>query len=177
MLSNLLIAALTGFRFGVIKNKIVNNQYMKKLAIFIFSAILIVVAGVIPKENALDLSGAKKVVFVMDSDLAQEKNLQFVQSGNDAIVSIDCESVRDRYNEYNPKSVIYEFALQDREYVENFLSLGQTQVQNLENMKIEYGYTSKFDKCEFVAGKKVNIMIVEKEELLLVGFPIIMTGF
>ena len=33
------------------------------------------------------------------------------------------------------------------------------------------------DKCEFIEGKKINVQIVLDENQILVGFPLIMTGF
>lgn len=171
------MANLTKCRFGDIKNKIVNNQFMKKLAIFIISAAIIISATTISKESALDISGANSVTFVMDAACAEEEGLDFVWSGSDAIVNIECESVKEKYEMYNPKSVIFEFDIDKKDYIMDFLSVGQTQEQNLEGMQIKYGYTSKFSECEFIGGKKYNVMIVEKEENILVGFPIIMTGF
>lgn len=150
---------------------------MKKLAVFIFAAILCVLAITIPSESVLELRGAKSVTFVVDANLAEEENLDFIQSGGDAIINVENEKIKEKYEKYAPKSVIFEFEKQKREYVEGFLSLDQTMIQRLNGLEIVYGYTSKFDKFEFVGGKKVNVMIVENDEHLLVGFPIIMTGF
>lgn len=150
---------------------------MKKLVVFIFATILCVAAGVIPRESALNLSGAKKVTFIVDAQIAADEKLDFIQSGGDAIIDVGCENIKEKYKKYTPKSVIFEYDRTQREYVENFLSLNFTVLQNLDNMQIVYGYTSKFDRSELIDGKKINVMIVQKEDRLLVGFPIIMTGF
>lgn len=150
---------------------------MKKLAVFIFAVILCVAAGVIPGESVLDLSGARNITFVVEADLAAKEGVDFIQSGTDAIISVGGECVKEKYEKYAPKSVVFEFEKSKKEYVKDFLSLNQTMHQGIDGMEIIYGYTSKFDKCEHINGKKVNVMIVEKEGCLLVGFPIIMTGF
>lgn len=150
---------------------------MKKLAVFIFVTILCAMAVIIPRENALNLSGAKKVTFIVDAQIAADERLDYVQSGSDAIIDVGCENIKEKYEKYAPKSVVFEFDRNQREYVENFLSLNFTTLQNLDDMQIVYGYTQKFDRTELIDGKKINVMIVQKEDSVLVGFPIIMTGF
>lgn len=168
----------TELRFGDIKTrKIVNNHLMKKLAIFIICAILIVAAKVIPDKNIFEMDEIRNVTFVIDAVAAAEDELSFVQSGTDAIVEINCDAAQEKYEKYHPKSVILEFDAHKKDYVAEFLAMQQAQTQNIQDMTIVYGYTSKFDKCQYVDGKKVNVMIVEKQGALLVGFPIIMTGF
>lgn len=150
---------------------------MKKLAIFLVGIVLIVAVRLIPSESVLNMKGADNVTFVIDAALAIDENLDYIPSGNDAIINVSSENIKEKYEKYVPKSVIFEFDAQKKSYVKEFLLLGQMQTQNIDEMKIEYGYTSKFDKCEIIDGKKINVMIVEKDETLLVGFPIIMTGF
>ena len=45
------------------------------------------------------------------------------------------------------------------------------------DLKIYYAYSPYYDDCVFVNDKKINMQIAEKEEKIVVGFPLILTGY
>lgn len=150
---------------------------MKKLAIFLIVGVLISLVGFIPRDNVFDLEGIESAKFVMTAETAQNEGLDFVQSGEDAIVEIKQSDLKEKYQKYSPKSVVLEFKKGKTQYITDFLKLSLASEQKIDGMKIIYGYTSSYKDSQFIDGKKINVMLVEKDDCVLVGFPIIMTGF
>lgn len=178
MLSNRWIRVSTKQQFGDIKNfKTVNNLVMKKLAVFLIAGVLISLVGIIPSDNIFDLKGIESAKFVMTAEAAQNEELDFIQSGADAIVEIKQSDLKEKYQKYSPKSVVLEFEKGKTQYITDFLNLSLASEQEIDGMKIIYGYTSFYKDSQYIDGKKINVMLVEKDDCVLVGFPIIMTGF
>lgn len=150
---------------------------MKKLAVFLIVGVLILLVGIIPRDNVFDLEGIESAKFVMTAAMAQNEGLDFVQSGEDAIVEIKQSDLKEKYQKYSPKSVVLEFDKGKTQYITDFLNLSLASEQEIDGMKIIYGYTSFYKDSQCVDGKKINVMLVEKDDCVLVGFPIIMTGF
>ena len=61
---------------------------MKKLAAFLIAGVLISLVWIIPSDNIFDLKGIESAKFVMTAEAAQNEELDFIQSGADAIVEI-----------------------------------------------------------------------------------------
>ncbi len=49
--------------------------------------------------------------------------------------------------------------------------------QEVEEMQMYQGYTNLYKDFRYVNGKKINIQIAVKENEVIVGFPLILTGF
>ena len=178
LLSNRWIRVSTKQQFGDIKNfKTVNNSVMKKLAVFLIAGVLISLVGIIPSDNIFDLKGIESAKFVMTAEVAQNEELDFVQSGADAIVEIKQSELKEKYQKYSPKSIVLEFEKGKTQYITDFLNLSLASEQEIDGIRIIYGYTSFYKDSQYIDGKKINVMLVEKDDCVLVGFPIIMTGF
>ncbi len=150
---------------------------MKKLAVFLIAGVLISLVGIIPSDNIFDLKGIESAKFVMTAEAAQNEELDFVQSGADAIVEIKQSDLKEKYQKYSPKSVVLEFEKGKTQYITDFLNLSLASEQEIDGIRIIYGYTSFYKDSQYIDGKKINVMLVEKDDCVLVGFPIIMTGF
>lgn len=150
---------------------------MKKLAVFLIVGVLISLVGIIPRDNVFDLEGIESAKFVMTAEAAQNEGLDFVQSGEEAIVEIKQSDLKEKYQKYSPKSVVLEFGKGKMQYITDFLNLSLASEQEIDGIRIIYGYTSFYKDSQYIDGKKINVMLVEKDDCVLVGFPIIMTGF
>ena len=49
--------------------------------------------------------------------------------------------------------------------------------QSVEGIEIYEGYTNSYKDFRYVGGQKINIQIAVKEKEVIVGFPLILTGF
>lgn len=150
---------------------------MKKLAVFLIAGVLISLVGIIQSDNIFDLKGIESAKFVMTAEVAQNEELDFVQSGADAIVEIKQSELKEKYQKYSPKSIVLEFEKGKTQYITDFLNLSLASEQEIDGIRIIYGYTSFYKDSQYIDGKKINVMLVEKDDCVLVGFPIIMTGF
>ena len=151
---------------------------MKKLAVFIFVGMLAVCGIFIPKQSIFDIEGACEYCFVASVEAAQESELTFVENGADVIASTtDKVAAKEFYEKNAPKCVVMKFGCENLQKVKDFLKISQSWEQKLQDKEIIYGYTSMFEKCEFVNGKKINVQLVLEGDQLIVGFPLIMTGY
>ena len=57
------------------------------------------------------------------------------------------------------------------------LQITQYSKSEVQNMMVYYAYTPLYDDYVWVEGKKVNLQIVEKEGLVVCGFPAVITGY
>lgn len=151
---------------------------MKKLAVFIFASFLAILGIIIPKDNLFSISNVKSYTFVVSAQVALEEGLEYVENGEDAIVCVqDKEKAKEIYDSLSPKCLIMEFDKEDFENVKSFLGISQSFTQQLQDLQILYGYTSLYPESKMIEGKKVNVQMVIKGDELIVGFPMIMTGY
>lgn len=108
---------------------------------------------------------------------AQNLGLQYTPNGSDAIIEVEPSAAAQIYQSLQPKCTIMTLESEQMNALKNYLNMTNFYTQTLQDKTIIYGYTSKFNQCEFVDGKKINVQIVVDEYQILVGFPMIMTGF
>ena len=146
--------------------------------LFIITAALLLVGVILPKGDIFDIPNAKACIMLTSAEKAIKEELDFVDSGADAVVEFeDISKAKDCYQKLSPKSIIFTFDSQNVQKAQDFLSISSSSIQNLENMTIIYGYTSKFNDSVMIDGKKVNVQIVIKQSEALIGFPLIMIGY
>lgn len=148
---------------------------MKKLAIFIFVALLAIFPLSLHRDDIFEMPGIDKVTFLTDSVNALGE--EFLPSGNDAILQVEKNQAKQKFKILQPKCVVFELKNTSKEDIIDFLNLKFISAQTLDNMSIIYGWTNKFLDYNMVNGKKVNVQIVIENNSTLVGFPMIMTGF
>ena len=101
----------------------------------------------------------------------------YVQNGDEYIVEVYSDIER-FYQKYSDQ--IKGFNLYFSENVEQIIQTLSGQIyrsQDVEGMKIYYGYTNLYNDFRYVSGKKINVQIAEQEKQVIVGFPLILTGF
>ena len=147
---------------------------MKNLVAFSFLSILLFVFCYFDFSPSLPFSSAVRASFVLKQ---QVEGYDYVQNGDEYIVEVysDIESF---YQKYSDK--IKGFNLYFSENAEQIIQTLSGQIyrsQDVEGMKIYYGYTNLYNDFRYVSGKKINVQIAEQENQVIVGFPLILTGF
>ncbi len=151
---------------------------MKKLAVFIFVGFLALLGTIIPKDNLFNIQNVGSYTFVLSAQTAMDEGLEFTENGFDAIVTVrDTKKAKEIYEKHSPKCLIMSFDKGQFDYVKEYLGISQSFTQQLQDLQILYGYTSFYPESELIEGKKVNVQMVIRGQELIVGFPIIMTGY
>lgn len=129
--------------------------------------------------HSLATAAAKSVCFVtnVQADI-QDENVKIVPSGNQYYIYMPIR-LQEKYSSlagicgyvyYYPPSVPVD-ALQAElmQFASSYQNIGKTRVVT--------GYTNRFADFCFVNGKKVNIQLAVTEGAVIVGYPMILTGF
>ncbi len=148
---------------------------MKRIVAFF--VIALVGFGVVfgTKGDEFDFQGLEKVCFVTDLTHAEDENA--VINGNDVYITVSAGKVKEIKLDKVKGYVLYfdkncdESMLVNRflDYSSDFYYVGSTRIVN--------GYNAKYHDYRFVEGKKYNVQIAFTDESILVGFPMILTGF
>ncbi len=131
----------------------------------------------IPKTSIFEIE-AEEYSFVTTAQAAEEAGLEYFENGGDVIATTpERAKAEEFYKKFSPKCVVMKMGSEKLDSVKKFLKISQSYTQKLQNKEIIYAYTSLFPDCEFVEGKKINAQLVCEGERLIVGFPVIMTGY
>ena len=147
---------------------------MKNLVAFLFLTVLLLVFCYFDFSPALPFDNAARASFVLEEKV---EGYDYVQNGDEYIVEVYSDIER-FYQKYSDQ--IKGFNLYFSENVEQIIQTLSGQIyrsQDVEGMKIYYGYTNLYNDFRYVSGKKINVQIAEQEKQVIVGFPLILTGF
>ena len=149
---------------------------MKTLVAILFLPLLCFAVYYFSAEEILPIENAKAVSFVTTKKF---EGLDCIKNGNDYIVTV----YSDFSNFYTTnKDFIKGFNLY---FDKNFnLDIYLKQLNaivykscDVDSKEIYYGYTNIFNDFRFVDGKKINLQIAKDENAVIIGFPLILTGF
>ena len=153
---------------------------MKKLMLF-----LLVLACLIPTmfskvdTNPLFyLDGVEKVCFVAERKFEVE-GVEVVQSGNLYYNYCSLETARENIKDFNRKLRGFQFYFKDCD-VQGLLTKLKCEIlttTEIGNMTVLCGYTPYYENNIYVNSHKVNLQIAETEDEVIVGFPLILTGY
>ena len=147
---------------------------MKNLVAFLFVTVLLFVFCCFDLSPKLPFSLATRASFVLDQKVEVFDN---VQNGEPYIVEVYSD-IENFYRSHSDK--IQGFNLYFSQSVKQVMQNlpGQFyQSQDVEGMQVFYGYTNLYDDFRYVAGKKINVQIAQQQNQVIVGFPLILTGF
>lgn len=147
---------------------------MKNLVAFLFLTVLLLVFCYFDFSPTLPFDNAARASFVLEEKV---EGYDYVQNGDEYIVEVYSDIER-FYQKYSDQ--IKGFNLYFSENVEQIIQTLSGQIyrsQDVEGMKIYYGYTNLYNDFRYVSGKKINVQIAEQEKQVIVGFPLILTGF
>ncbi len=146
---------------------------MKNLIVFFL--IVSLFAFLYFQSPSLSFDEACSACFVVEKEV---EGFDQIKNGNDFLVQVyeDFENFYNSYNEIIKGFNLYFTSLEIDQFAKKVN--GQIyQSQSVENIDIYYGYTSMFKDFRYLQGRKVNIQIAVKENEVIVGFPLILTGF
>lgn len=151
---------------------------MKKLVIFLF--IIAIVAGsvfVSRKDiQIFDVSGVEEVCLVSESkyERASESiacgdkffNYCSFEEAKKGVSEIkDCDAIQFYTDENQLKGILKTI---------KFIELYSEEVEGL---KLVYGFSACYPSAVMLEGKKVNVQIAERDGRVILGFPMILTGY
>ena len=149
---------------------------MKRLLAFLFISVSALVFTSFSNDSKIFSCPQISQICMISSQKYDEKNfLQVIQNGGQFYYLTQDTQIANTVKNYD--GVVLYFDDSTLDYITNFYKISYFQGQNVENYKIFYGYTSFFDKSVYVQNKKVNVQIAITENQIIVGFPIILTGF
>ena len=145
---------------------------MKKIMIGFFVFVILALSLQFVKVNEFDfLDGYNKILIVTEVELQNQRLL--AQNGNNYYYEInDIDSLK----EYDYIGVNFYFDKTNlSKLLSSFSNIYRGKVVG--TYDIYYGYSVNFKDSVKVDGKKVNVQIVRTENEIIVGFPLILTGY
>lgn len=155
---------------------------MKSIVSFLLVIILLALSFVFSNKEWEMLSYFKngQCEFVFSKDVETSllpKDVKVVNNGADIIVTFHSSLAKYIYQKLGePKGIVFKFEGNFNNLKKDF-DLKYFEDKKFKDEKHYYTFSNKFDKFIFVGGKKVNMHVVEKENILIVGFPIISTSY
>lgn len=150
---------------------------MKKLLSFI----LILIMGCLTyfvknSENPLfKCSGVSKVCVITEE--FDDEVADVVECGNKKFIFCSKEEGKELVKKLQIDGLQFYFENYSLENLQKNLNLTIISEQNIENLLILYAYTPFYQDCVYIDNKKVNAQIVLKDMQIVIGFPLIITGY
>ena len=150
---------------------------MKKLIAFCLFGLSLFGFQFIPKEDnkeIFSLSGISQACLVTTDNFESENSLTtldytYVYAGKDEAFEL--------YKQINPKAVILFFQNLKPDDLMKSLNMLVLKEEYINDCKIIYGYTSKYNNFRLIENKRVNVQIACKNNEIIAGFPLILSGF
>ena len=136
---------------------------MKGVVFFSLCLALVFPIYQVQRGDVFDVCGLKDVYFVKT-----EKGKTYCEKQDKKTFSIQ------DMNNQQGVVLIFESNLED---LIHGLKIKIFKKENIENLNIYYGYTPIYSDAIFIDDKQANVQIVEREGEMIVGFPIILSGF
>lgn len=150
---------------------------MKKLIVFLF-IIALVVGGFSFEglsKGIFVAEGIEQVCFVSGKQYEDFESVQcgekffnycsYEKAKEKAFLVKNCDAVQFYTNEESLKAVLDKINYQ------------QLYSEVVEGIEIGYGYSPCYASSVFIDGKKVNVQIARKDGKVVIGFPMILTGY
>jgi len=104
-----------------------------------------------------------------------------VQNGNQFYYTFNQEEGLKALKEINiPKidGLVYYFDKKiGLDFIKNKINFSYEAKEEIEGMKIFYGYDKSYPDFRFLNGKKINCQIVQNSTNIIVGYPMILCGY
>lgn len=148
---------------------------MKKLLVFILIAIFISCTGFVKNSINPLFSVADKVCLIVDNGSLGYGEI--INSGSVDFVYMTAEEGQKAINEVKTQGVEFYLSSMTAEEILSLLKADVVGESELQGLKLIYAYSPYYQDCILQNGKKVNVQIAAKDDLVVVGFPIILTGY
>ncbi len=151
---------------------------MKKLIIFLF--IIALVTGSLTfadkTTQIFDVSGVEEVCFVSDDEFDGE--FEHVSCGDKIFNYCTFEEAKKNLALVKQSDSVQFYT--DESEIDSILKkihFEKLSSEEVEGIQISYGYSPSYKKFVYVDGKKVNVQVAKTADGVIVGFPIILTGY
>ena len=150
---------------------------MKRVVFFIV-IIAVIVAPMFASKQKFDYQGVEKVA-VVSTQALQLENAGIVQNGGQNIYSLSVEDYlrqKDLIKDYDGLVFFYS---QDTSFekLKDIWQISWHYKSKMEQMQIVYAFSPLVEDFVFLSGKKVNLQIAWSQDSVMVGLPLILTGF
>ena len=145
---------------------------MKKMIGF-FVVIVLLLSLVMTKQDDFNfLSNCSKILAVSDEKLADENYV--LQNGKQYYYFYnDIDKLKDKgFSAYN---FYFDIATDLSQILDCFSFVYEG--EGVDDYKIYYGYYDGYRDFRYVDGKKINVQVVKNDHEIIVGFPLIVTGY
>lgn len=150
---------------------------MKRFVAFLF---ILTVFALIPlgmTSFSADTDEVTRATFVTESPIEME-GAEVIASGVDYYITVSAAQIEEAQSKL--KNIKGYVCYYDKSVNENKInSLLQYKLSEtiIENTRVLTGYTSAYKDYRIIDGKKVNIQVAFTESEVIVGYPLILTGF
>lgn len=150
---------------------------MKRVVFFIV-IIAVIVAPMFASKQKFDYQGVEKVA-VVSTQALQLENAGIIQNGGQNIYSLSIEDYLRQKDLIKNYDGIVLFYPQDTSFdkLKNCWQISWHYQSEVEGMQIVYAFSLLVEDFLFLNGKKVNLQIAWSQSGVMVGLPLILTGF
>lgn len=154
---------------------------MKRIIAFLILAALGCALTFAGEDSFFIQQGLERVTFVSKQlcEFEEDAEVKIIQSGNHFYISTSPENaqrVGEKLSQVSGYVLYYDKTIDKEELLSALLDFrGEESI--VEGTKVVTGYTSHFKDFRVLNGKKVNVQIAFTEDNIVVGFPLILTGF
>lgn len=122
------------------------------------------------------LNAVEEICFVSNERF---EGFNQVECGNKIFNYGTLSQAKNNLSALKQKSDSFQFCLEEIELDSLFklLKFQEIKTSEIDDIMIIYGYTPYGEKSIYLDGKKVNVQIAVRENKLIVGFPMILTGY
>ena len=150
---------------------------MKRIVVFIL-ATLALVSPLFVKQEKLSFSDATKLCVVSKEDIELPQSTQKIKNGEQFYYLFDqnFDKALSNFDKIDGLNTYYQKDFKKEELLKKH-DVQSYYTSSSAGIEIVYGYTNSYHDFRYVNGKKINIQIAFTDTEVVVGFPLILTGF
>ncbi len=153
---------------------------MKRIIAFLFVSLVGVALLYAGEQSFNSYDGLEKVVFVSGENYETDnEKISVIISGSDFYVMTPVEfagNVKEELSNIKGYVLYFNKELDEDNLLESLMDYRSTESYQT-GVKVVNGYTSKYSDYRYIEGKKYNVQVAFTEDAILVGYPLILTGF
>ena len=151
---------------------------MKKVLVFVFLLCCLGATFVFKNgKNPIFSLPAEEVCFVDEEDCSDLLEAETVRCGDLIFHFCSLEKAKENFDKIKFEAVQFYFSSIQVDEVLRLLKADVISEENVDGLKIVNAYTPYFSKSVFVENKKVNLQIASRENKIVAGFPMLLTGY
>lgn len=153
---------------------------MKRIIAFLFVSLVGLALLYAGEQSLNSYDGLEKVVFVSGENYETDnEKISVIISGSDFYVMTPVEfagTVKEELSYIKGYVLYFSKEADEDSLLESLMDYHSTESYQT-GVKVVNGYTSKYSDYRYIEGKKYNVQVAFTEDAILVGYPLILTGF